>query len=65
MNKYNKKMMHERELIYDAKKQASKYGGETAYHDRELIYDAKGAIHRTDNAKKDGHPLSKHWHRNH
>ena len=57
-------MMHERELIHDAKKQASRYGGETAYHDRELIYDAKGAIHRTDNAKKEGHALSKHWRRN-
>ena len=42
MNKYDKKMMHERELIYDA----------------------KGAIHRTDMEKKDGHPLSKHWHNN-
>ena len=54
-------MMHERELIHDAKKQAKRYGGETAKHDRELIYDAKGAIHKTDMAKKGGHPLHKHW----
>ena len=61
MNKYDKKMMHERELIHDAKKQAKRYGGETAKHDRELIYDAKGAIHKTDMAKKGAHPLHKHW----
>ncbi len=48
MDKYDKKMMHERELIYDAKKQAKRYGGETAKNDKKLIYDAKGAIHRTD-----------------
>jgi hypothetical protein len=48
MNKYDKKMMHEHELISDAEKQA----------------DAKGAIHRTDEAKKSGHKLSKHWHNN-
>ena len=64
MNKYDKKMMHERELIYDAKKQAKRYGGETAKNDKKLIYDAKGAIHRTDMEKKSGHPLSKHWHNN-
>ena len=60
MNKYDKKMMHERELIHDAKKQGKRYGGETAYHDKELIYDAKGAIHRTDMEKKGGHPIHKH-----
>ena len=38
MNKYDKKMMHERELIYDAKK----------------------AIHKTDMAKRGGHPIHKH-----
>ena len=64
MDKYDKKMMHERELIYDAKKQAKRYGGETAKNDKKLIYDAKGAIHRTDMEKKGGHPLSKHWHNN-
>jgi len=70
MNKYNKKMMHERELIYDAKgqlhradkkyKAGDKKAKQTMIHDRELIYDAKGAIHRTDMAKKGGHPIHKH-----
>jgi len=55
-------MMHERELIYDAKKQAKRYGGETAKNDKKLIYDAKGAIHRTDMEKKGGHPIHKHMH---
>jgi|TARA_R110000787_G_scaffold110129_1_gene218777 hypothetical protein len=64
MNKYDKKMMHERELIHDAKKQGKRYGGETAKHDRELIYDAKGAIHRTDVEKKDRSSISKHWYKN-
>jgi hypothetical protein len=60
MNKYDKKMMHERELIHDAQKQGKRYGGETAYHDKELIYDARGAIHRTDMEKRGGHPIHKH-----
>ena len=64
MNKYDKKMMHERELIYDAKKQAKRYGGKTAKNDKKLIYEAKGEIHRTDMEKKNGHPLSNHWHNN-
>ena len=64
MNKYDKKMMHEHELISDAEKQAKRYGGQTAKNDAKLIYDAKGAIHKTDMEKKSGHPLSKHWHNN-
>jgi len=55
-------MMHERELIYDAKGQLHK--ADKAYkkgdrkkkqemiHDRELIYDAKTDIHKEDMAKK-------------
>ena len=54
-------MMHERELIYDAKGQLHK--ADKAYkkgdkdkkqemiHDRELIYDAKTDIHKEDVAK--------------
>jgi hypothetical protein len=74
MNKYDKKMMHERELIYDAKGQLhradKKYKGgdkkakQTMIHDRELVYDAKGAIHRTDVEKKDRSSIAKHWHKN-
>ncbi|MCP4163672.1 MAG: hypothetical protein GY760_26735 [Deltaproteobacteria bacterium] len=74
MNKYDKKMMHERELIYDAKgqlhradkkyKAGDKKAKQTMIHDRELIYDAKGAIHRVDDYKHSGHPLSKHWQKN-
>ncbi len=62
MNRYDKDMMHERELIYDAKGQLHK--ADKAYkkgdkgkkqemiHDRELIYDAKTDIHKEDMAKK-------------
>jgi len=74
MNKYDKKMMHERELIYDAKgqlhradkeyKKGDKHAKQTMIHDRELIYDTKRAIHRVDDYKHSGHPLSKHWHNN-
>jgi len=74
MNKYDKKMMHERELIYDAKgqlhraderyKRGDKSAKQTMIHDRELVYDAKGAIHRTDVEKKDKSHMSKHWYRN-
>jgi len=58
MNKYDKDMMHERELIYDTKGQL--HGADKAYkkgdkkkkqemiHDRELIYDAKTKIHNID-----------------
>ena len=74
MNKYDKKMMHERELIYDAKgqlhkadmayKKGDKGAKQTMIHDRELVYDAKGAIHRTDVEKKDRSSIAKHWHKN-
>jgi len=67
-------MMHERELIYDAKgqlhradkkyKRGDKGAKQTMIHDRELVYDAKGAIHRTDVEKKDKSSMSKHWYRN-
>ena len=62
MNRYDKDMMHERELIYDAKGQL--HGADKRYHegdkgakqemihDRELIYDAKTDIHKEDMAKK-------------
>jgi len=62
MNRYDKDMMHERELIYDAKGQLHK--ADKAYkkgdkgkkqemiRDRELIYDAKTDIHKEDMAKK-------------
>ena len=62
MNRYDKDMMHERELLYDAKGQLHK--ADKAYkkgdkgkkqemiHDRELIYDAKTDIHKEDMAKK-------------
>jgi len=58
MNRYDKDMMHERELIYDAKGQIHK--ADKAYkkgdkgkkqemiHDREMIYDAKTDIHKID-----------------
>jgi hypothetical protein len=67
-------MMHERELIYDAKgqlhradmayKKGDKKAKQTMIHDRELIYDAKGAIHRTDVEKKDRSSIAKHWYKN-
>ena len=58
MNRYDKDMMHERELIHDAKGQIHK--ADKAYkkgdkgkkqemiHDREMIYDAKTDIHKID-----------------
>jgi hypothetical protein len=62
MNKYDKDMMHERELIYDAKgqlhkadkayKKGDKKKKQEMIHDRELIYDAKTDIHKEDIAKK-------------
>jgi len=52
MNSYDKDMMHERELIYDAKKQEKTGSKKTKKHDKELIYDAKGQIHNEDIAKK-------------
>ena len=68
MNKYDKKMMHDRELMYDAKgqlhkadekyKKGDKGAKETMIHDRELIYDAGTQLHRTDKEKKSGSPLS-------
>ena len=52
MNRYDKDMMHERELIYDAKGQLHKGKKQEMIHDRELIYDAKKEIHKEDVAKK-------------
>ena len=62
MNKYDKDMMHERELIYDTKgqlhdadkkyKKGDKKAKQEMIHDRELIYDAKTDIHKEDIAKK-------------
>ena len=58
MNRYDKDMMHERELIYDTKGQL--HGADKEYkkgdkskkqemsHDREMIYDAKTDIHKID-----------------
>jgi len=61
MNRYDKDMMHERELIYDAKgqlhkadkryKKGDKKAKQEMIHDRELIYDAKTDIHKEDIAK--------------
>ena len=58
MNRYDKDMMHNRELIYDAKgqlhkadkkyKKGNKGAKQKMIHDRELIYDAKSEIHRID-----------------
>ena len=62
MNRYDKDMMHERELIYDAKgqihkadkayKKGNKGKKQEMIHDREMIYDAKTDIHKEDMAKK-------------
>ena len=62
MNRYDKDMMHERELIYDAKgqihkadkayKKGNKGKKQEMIHDRELIYDAKTDIHKEDKDKK-------------
>ena len=58
MNRYDKDMMHERELIYDAKgqihkadkayKKGDKHKKQEMIHDREMIYDAKKDIHNID-----------------
>tara|TARA_Y100000748_G_C15421902_1_gene459677 strand:- start:753 stop:1004 length:252 start_codon:yes stop_codon:yes gene_type:complete len=65
MNRYDKDMMHNRELIYDAKgqlhkaderyKKGDKGAKQEMIHDRELIYDAKGEIHRIDEQKHEDH----------
>lgn len=52
MNSYDKDMMHERELISDAKKQAKTGDAKTKKNDKKLIYDAEGQIHNEDVAKK-------------
>lgn len=70
MNRYDKDMMHERELIHDAKGQIHKADKEykkgdkgkkqEMIHDREMIYDAKKEIHREDVAKKgSGHVVNR------
>tara|TARA_R100000742_G_C4263156_1_gene81008 strand:- start:825 stop:1067 length:243 start_codon:yes stop_codon:yes gene_type:complete len=69
MNKYDKDMMHERELIYDTKgqlhgadkeyKEGDKSKKQEMIHDRELIADAKTAIHNIDE-EKHGHEASAH-----
>jgi len=61
MNRYDKDMMHERELIYDTKGQlhdadkAYKHGDRSKkremIHDRELIHDAKDQIWNEDKKK--------------
>jgi hypothetical protein len=56
MNRYDKDMMHDRELIYDAKKQ-EKHGGNKK-HDEELIYDTKGDIYEED---KEKHEQDNHY----
>jgi len=52
MNSYDKDMMHERELIYDAKKQEKTGSKKTKSNDKKLITDAKNQIHNEDVAKK-------------
>jgi|GEM_PF-1535441 len=62
MNRYDKDMEHERELIYDAKgqihkadkayKKGDKSKKQEMIHDREMIYDAKTDIHKEDMDKK-------------
>jgi len=61
MNRYDRDMMHNRELIYDAKgqlheadeayKKGDKGKKQEMIHDRELIHDAKREIHRIDEQK--------------
>ena len=76
MNRYDRDMMHERELIYDAKgqlhhadekyKKGDKGAKQEMIHDRELIYDAKGEIHKIDEKKhsvRGAHKVLKHSHR--
>mgnify|MGYP003111868830 FL=1 len=77
MNRYDRDMMHNRELIYDAKgqlhkaderyKKGDKGAKQEMIHDRELIYDAKGEIHRIDEQKHSvigAHKVLKHSQRN-
>ena len=77
MNRYDKDMMHNRELIYDAKgqlhkadkkyKKGDKGAKQEMIHDRELIYDAKGEIHRIDEQKHSvmsAHKVLKHSRKN-
>ena len=77
MNRYDRDMMHNRELIYDAKgqlhnaderyKKGDKGAKQEMIHDRELIYDAKGEIHRIDEQKhsvRGAHKVLKHSQRN-
>ena len=51
MNSYDKDMMHERELIYDAKQQEKDHPSSKSNDDK-LIYDAKVEIHKEDLKKK-------------
>ncbi len=76
MNRYDRDMMHNRELIYDAKgqlhkadkdnKKGDKEKKQEMIHDRELIHDAKGEIHRIDEEKHgydaSAHKVHKHSH---
>ena len=76
MNRYDRDMMHNRELIYDAKgqlhkadkkyKKGDKGAKQEMIHDRELIHDAKGEIHRIDEEKHgydaSAHKVHKHSH---
>ena len=65
MNRYDRDMMHNRELIYDAKGQlhkaderyrkGDKGAKKEMIHDRELIHDAKQEIHRIDIQKHEEH----------
>ena len=77
MNRYDRDMMHNRELIYDAKgqlhraderyKKGYKGAKQEMIHDRELIYDAKGEIHRIDEQKHSAmgaHKVLKHSRKN-
>ena len=69
MNRYDKDMMHERELIYDAKgqlhdadkayKHGDKHKKQEMIHDRELISDAKDKIWNEDKKKweHEGSPM--------
>ena len=50
MNRYDKDMMHDRELIYDATKQ-KEYHPEDTKDDDLLIHDTKDQIHRIDQQK--------------
>lgn len=77
MNRYDRDMMHNRELIYDAKgqlhkadkkyKKGDKKAKQEMIHDRELIYDSKKEIHRIDVQKHEYegvHKVLKHSRKN-